>query len=1067
MPALRPISCRAGSVASTFALVLIGVAGSEVAAQTHRTARISEETRVLETYSFSEPDAVPILTRDARLYPYHRFVGYAHESAPKEWKVVHLENDYIEVWVLPEVGGKVWGARVKESGHEFIYRNEVMKFRNISLRGPWTSGGIEFNFGVIGHTPATATPVDYVTRTNDDGSVSVFVGAMDLPSRTNWRVEVRLPADRAYFETNVLWQNPTTLEQPYYNWMTGAAFAREDLVLSIPGNAYLEHPGAERSWPFDDVGRELPLYAENRFGGNKSYHVVGELNDHFGGYYADADYGFGHWSRYEEMPGQKLWLWSLSRQGGIWEDLLTDTDGQYVEFQAGRLLVQYSPGTDVNPISQVGFDPGASDRWSETWFPVEGLGGLTDASRDGAMFVRREGRRLTVNAHAFGDIVDTLRVTSSGAVVAEIPVTFEALRPVSHSIEVPVGADVVVDLRRLGVEYRSDPDALALSRPFATDAEAMPTIPDVDRKVMAARELVQGRELAGARRLFEEALSDQPWNREALLGLADLEYRRGRYREGLRHADRVLQLDAYDAAGNFAAGNLYRGLRRSVDAREAFGWAARSMAFRSVSFVQLGELAFARGDLGETERFARSALDYDRFNLSALQLLAMAARARGNGEAADSVLAQMLHIDPLHHFERAERYLAAQDATSGRALAGLRGEYPEQELLELATIYERRGAREDAVSVLALGMEALGHPILTLWHAWLTEDSSAIAEGIDPSFVFPYRVETITALEWAVDHSPHWSWSYLLALNLWARDRSGEAAFRLATLGDVPDHAPFYVSRAHLVMATPEVQGDPEADLRRAVAIDSGERLLHLPLIQYLQDESRWDDALAVSAAARDRFPGDFTLGLLHVTALNQTQRFGESIEILDAIRVLPSEHASSSHQLFADAHTMAALDAAQRGAVPEARRHLQVAMTWPERLGLGRPYEPEERLQRYLLGALARAAGDEAGARMEFEAVVTATPSGVLSGTSPANQTDLLGASALAALGRAEELAEFGSEASGVVGRLAAAVRSAVATGGDAERALARALESESEAFTDVQGRLVYGALTLSVERP
>ena len=323
-----------------------------------RHAEISEDVRVIETYPFADPNPVPILASDDRLYPYHRFEGYAHRSEAVEWKVVHLENEWIELWVLPEAGGKVWGARVKETGHEFIYRNEVMKFRNIALRGPWTSGGIEFNFGVIGHTPSTATPVDYRMREHDDGSVSVVVGAMDLPSRTHWRVEVRLPADRAYFETNVLWWNPTTLEQPYYNWMTAAAFAQDDLVMSIPGNSYLEHPGAQQDWPFDSEGRELSVYDQNRFGSNKSFHVVGELNDFFGGYYLDDDYGFGHWSRYEEMPGQKLWLWALSRQGGIWEDLLTDTDGQYVEFQAGRLLVQYSPGDDVNPISQVGFRSG-------------------------------------------------------------------------------------------------------------------------------------------------------------------------------------------------------------------------------------------------------------------------------------------------------------------------------------------------------------------------------------------------------------------------------------------------------------------------------------------------------------------------------------------------------------------------------------------------------------------------------------------------------------------------------------------------------------------------------------
>ncbi|SVB35373.1 uncharacterized protein METZ01_LOCUS188227, partial [marine metagenome] len=268
-------------------LVLLGPTPLSGTVQTEgiqpRTARISEEVRSLRTYPFSEPNPVPILIRDPRLYPYHSFDGYSATAEQREWKVVKLENDYIEVFVLPEVGGKVWGAVVKETGHEFIYRNEVMKFRDIALRGPWTSGGIEFNFGVIGHTPATATPVDYVIRENPDGSVSCWVGGMDLPSRTHWRVEIRLRPDRAYFETNVLWYNPTPLEQPYYNWMTAAAFAQDDLEMSIPGDAYLEHSGNEMPWPLDEQGRYLPLYGNNTFESHKSYHAVGELNDFFGG----------------------------------------------------------------------------------------------------------------------------------------------------------------------------------------------------------------------------------------------------------------------------------------------------------------------------------------------------------------------------------------------------------------------------------------------------------------------------------------------------------------------------------------------------------------------------------------------------------------------------------------------------------------------------------------------------------------------------------------------------------------------------------------------------------------
>ena len=167
-------------------------------------ASISEYNQSFKTYTFDDPDPVPILVSNPKIYPYFKYEGYQHESVMKEWKVVKLENDYIEVYVLPEVGGKVWGAIEKSTGEEFIYRNEVMKFRNISMRGPWTSGGIEFNFGIIGHHPSTATPVDYDIQTNDDGSVSCTVGNIDLPSHTQWRVEIYLAPDKAYFETRVL-----------------------------------------------------------------------------------------------------------------------------------------------------------------------------------------------------------------------------------------------------------------------------------------------------------------------------------------------------------------------------------------------------------------------------------------------------------------------------------------------------------------------------------------------------------------------------------------------------------------------------------------------------------------------------------------------------------------------------------------------------------------------------------------------------------------------------------------------------------------------------------------------
>jgi len=899
-------------------------------------ARISEEIRSLKTYPYNDPNPVPILTRDPRLYPYHSFEGYTNTAVDQDWKVIKLENDLIEVFVLPEAGGKVWGAVVKKTGHEFIYRNEVMKFRNISLRGPWTSGGIEFNFGVIGHTPSTASAVDYIMKENEDGSVSAIVGSMDLPSRTHWRVEIRLPADKAYFETNVLWSNPTTLEQPYYNWMTGAAFAQDDLVMSIPGKSSLTHPGEETPWPVDANNRNLAEYNNNQFDGHKSYHVVGEMNDFFGGYYKNENYGFGHWSRHEEMPGQKLWLWALSREGGIWDDLLTDTDGQYIEFQAGRMLNQYQPGDHINPITKSSFAPGTADRWTETWFPLEGIGGLTDASRDGAMFIEHKNGILTVNINAFSDIQDTLRIYSDGKAIATLPLNFTALNPELHTFDVSDGAEYRVVLPALDLNYSSNPVEREITRPYSPDQSARAQIPAADVDAFEGHELLKARHYNPAKKLFEKALAASPWHHDALLGLADLKYRSGNYQEALTHVSRLLQLDAYDADANFMAGNIYRALKLTNNARDAFGWAARSMTYRSSANVQLSEIMMNMGNTSEANRYAELALDYDRYNLSALQILAINARRDNNEEMRVKSHSAISSIDPLSHFLKAEHLLSSGNDP---LTASLRSEYPDQILLELALDYHRRGANEDADKILSMNT---ANPLLRAWRAMISNDPALLGEIDSPDFIFPYRRESLAMLEWA----------YLYALNLWAVDREEETTNILNDLNNTPAFAPFYVVRSHLGKQS-------EQDLEKAVSFAPSNRIILMNQIQYLHAKSKWQDALDATQAAKSKFPKDFNLDLLMVKSLNNLNRADQAINIMANIYVLPSENARDSHTMYAQAHTIAAMDDMESNDFKAATDHLNVAKQWPEHLGQGKPYEPEERLQDYLLGLAKMKSGE------------------------------------------------------------------------------------------------------------
>jgi hypothetical protein len=125
--------------------ILLMLAGMSPLLAVAQHAHISEEKKSILTYGYSDPNPVPVLI-DAtkyKIYPYHVYDGYSLEGKQQQWKVVKLENDYIEVFILPEIGGKVWGAIEKSTGKAFIYQNDVIKFRNVAWRGPWTSGGIE------------------------------------------------------------------------------------------------------------------------------------------------------------------------------------------------------------------------------------------------------------------------------------------------------------------------------------------------------------------------------------------------------------------------------------------------------------------------------------------------------------------------------------------------------------------------------------------------------------------------------------------------------------------------------------------------------------------------------------------------------------------------------------------------------------------------------------------------------------------------------------------------------------------------------------------------------------
>ncbi|MCL6265451.1 DUF5107 domain-containing protein [Flagellimonas myxillae] len=929
-----------------------------------QNATISEEIRQLDTYGFSAPNPVPILTENPKIFPYFKFEEYAHAPQKQGWKVVKLENQYIEVYVLPEVGGKVWGAIEKSTGNEFLYRNEVVKFRNIAMRGPWTSGGIEFNFGIIGHHPGTATPVDYKMKTNDDGSVSCIVGNLDLPSRTYWQVEIRLEGDKAYFETNASWYNGTPLNQSYYNWMTGAAPATNDLEFFIPGNGYLEHNGTWQKWPIDDQGRNLALYRNNDFGPAKSYHIVGDYKNYFGGYYHDSKIGFGHLSPYEEMPGQKLWLWALSRAGGIWEDLLTDTDGQYIEFQAGRLFNQYFPGAE-NPVTQANFDPYVMDSWQELWFPIKEIGGMEAASEYGVLNMERNGDSATMGINALQAFNQPLQIFINGeeaslenlemAPMEVFEKTFECKD--TDTLEIYLGADKL--------EYTSVSKTL-LKRDFVYNPEIKPSA--IEQLYHEASEAMKFREYALADEKLADLFALDATHPNALLLAGEGEYRKTRYDKALDFANTALQLDTYNPQANYLAGISYWAQKDALNALEYLGWAARSIQFRSVSFAQMAEIHLNRNDLGKAAEYAKKALAFNAYNLNARQVLLVVYRKQNNTEAFNKQLKKVFKISPINHFATFEEILF-QKGGMAAIKEGVQNEFPNETLLELALEYLNLGQDKTAVELLELNGTDSKSKLFLAYALKNSEKSNALLLELaneSPDFVFPYRRETIPVLEWAVMTNSDWKFKYFLAQNFLAVGQKEKAIALLRDCGNAPDNDSFYIFRAK-VLADDTYQNNL-ADFTTALNLDKNHWKNWDDFVLFHLENKENAKALELAKKGYRKFPDNYNIGLSYAKALVTNSNYSQAIKVLRNLNILPFEHASESKRVFDRAHFNLAKQNLDKGQFAKAIPLLEATKEWPENLGIGSPFNPDNRQSDYLLGLCFEKTGNQEMAKTHYE---------------------------------------------------------------------------------------------------
>ena len=554
--------------------------------------------------------------------------------------------------------------------------------------------------------------------------------------------------------------------------------------------------------------------------------------------------------------------------------------------------------------------------------------------------------------NALQKLNNTLYVKVNGNTVLSEKLNLKPMEIYSQMFSASDSDKIEVYIEGTELDYSNDSQYKKIKRPFH---------PDKNLKISKSQQLFQEgcealeyREYGKAHKILSELVTLDPSHREGLNKLSQLEYRSTNYSTALEYTNAVLKMDTYDAEANYMAGIVYRVLDDPLNALESLGWAARDMKYRSVAFAQMAEIYLRLKNYARAEIYAKKALDFNDYNLNAHQVLLLVHRISGNTDGFEKLAGKILGIDPMNHFAILEktRFKRGGNLQSPYFLS-MKNEFPEETILDLAIHYINLGLPEEAMEILRLGDIGTKNK---LWLAYLLrktderQSAQVLSDGIsDPTdFVFPYRRETIPILQWAIQQDPSWKLQYYLAQAYLVVGQTNKGKSVLKSLSDVPDSDVFYRFRAKIL--TNDNYIGQKNDYQKALDLSKDNWKIWDEFIQFYLKNDKNNEAYSLSSVAYEKFDDNPNIGLIHAKAALRIDKFNETIAVLNSIQVLPFENASESREIYESAHIQTALEKMKEHKYNEAINILEKSKEWPENIGVGKPYDPDEREQDYLL---------------------------------------------------------------------------------------------------------------------
>lgn len=685
--------------------------------------RAWEEDILLPTYEIGKEEKNPIFLEkrvyqgsSGVVYPYPVVEKISDEKKDKLYHALFIENEYIKVMILPELGGRIHMAYDKVKQRHFVYYNQVVKPALVGLTGPWISGGIEFNWPQH-HRPSTFLPTDFSIEEHADGSKTVWCNEVERMFRTKGMQGFTLYPGKSYIEINVKIYNRTSFPQTFLWWANPTVVVNDHYHSVFPPdvNAVFDHgkrdvssfPIATGTYYKQDYSAGVDISKYKNIPVPTSYMAIQSKFDFVGGYEEDVKGGLLHVADHHVSPGKKQWTWGNGDFGRAWDRNLTDEDGPYIELMTGMYTDNQPDFTWLQPYEE--------KSWKQYFMPYAEVGYVKNATKDALLNMEVKEGKGKVILYTTGvnkDVHVFVKDNVNGGTLFDKVISISPAEPfqAEFAAEGLKDEDILVEIRnhegRILVSYQADKPEIKPVPDPAKAAKDPKDIASIEQLFLTGLHLEQYRHATyNPMDYYEEALRREPGDVRCNNAMGLLLMRKGQFAKAEGYFRKAVETlternpNPYDGEPYYNLGWSCLMQDKTDEAYDAFFKSAWNAAWQDAAYYNLAAIDCRRGNFEKALDLIDRSLVRNWHHHKARQLKVSILRHLGRKEEALDLIAESLKIDRFNMGCRFEQYLLTGDdhvlKEMQRLMRGAAHVY-----IEYALDFAQAGLYDEAINLL-------------------------------------------------------------------------------------------------------------------------------------------------------------------------------------------------------------------------------------------------------------------------------------------------------------------------------------------------------------------------------